>query len=570
MPIPLKKRWVVREKISPEIDAALGDYSPVMRQMLYNRKVMDSETAEWFLHGTGSMYDPFLLPDMAVAVDRLWYAIDHQEPVAVYGDYDVDGVTATVLLVQVLQQLGANARAYIPNRFDEGYGVNNDALDELANQGVKLVVTVDCGIRSPQEAQHVRQLGLDLIISDHHEPKNDLPEALAVICQKRTGSEYPEKNLAGVGLAFKIAEAMLESRAVPAVQLADWYDLVAVGTVADVVSLTGENRAMVRAGMQSLRFGQRQGLRSLAGVADLNLANTTARDIGFVLGPRLNAAGRLESALVAFDLLMSSDVSITGLLAQKLDNQNRERQRMTQELQVVAESQACIGDDFLLFAVHPEVVQEKDIRGVVGLVAARLTEIYYRPSVVGAQGEEFTRASCRSIPEFHITHALDACDSLLVRHGGHAMAAGFTVRNKDLPELAFRLREIALLELGERDLRPSLKADMVIPLHELRPMLLKELDQLQPTGQDNPDAVFISTNLEVKGYRKIGKESQHLRLTVSDGRITFDAVAFRQGLWADQMPKTVDLAYVFEKNVYNGRESLQLNVRDIRPAGVSE
>ena len=570
MPIPLKKRWVVREKISPEIDAALGDYSPVMRQMLYNRKVMDSETAEWFLHGTGSMYDPFLLPDMAIAVDRLWYAIDHQEPVAVYGDYDVDGVTATVLLVQVLQQLGANARAYIPNRFDEGYGVNNDALDELANQGVKLVVTVDCGIRSPQEAQHVRQLGLDLIISDHHEPKNDLPEALAVICQKRTGSEYPEKNLAGVGLAFKIAEAMLESRAVPAVQLADWYDLVAVGTVADVVSLTGENHAMVRAGMQSLRFGQRQGLRSLAGVADLNLANTTARDIGFVLGPRLNAAGRLESALVAFDLLMSSDVSITGLLAQKLDNQNRERQRMTQELQVVAESQACIGDDFLLFAVHPEVVQEKDIRGVVGLVAARLTETYYRPSVVGAQGEEFTRASCRSIPEFHITHALDACDSLLVRHGGHAMAAGFTVRNKDLPELAFRLREIALLELGERDLRPSLKADLVIPLHELRPMLLKELDQLQPTGQDNPDAVFISTNLEVKGYRKIGKESQHLRLTVSDGRITFVAVAFRKGLWAGQVPKTVDLAYVFEKNVYNGRESLQLNVRDIRPAGVNE
>jgi single-stranded-DNA-specific exonuclease len=566
----LKKRWVVREKISPEIDAALGVYPPVMRQMLYNRKVMDGETAEWFLHGTGSMYDPFLLPDMAAAVDRLWYAIDHQEPVAVYGDYDVDGVTATVLLVQVLQQLGANARAYIPNRFDEGYGVNNDALDELANQAVRLVVTVDCGIRSPQEAQYARQLGLDLIISDHHEPKNDLPEALAVICQKCTGSEYPEKNLAGVGLAFKIAEAMLENRAVPAVQLADWYDLVAVGTVADVVSLTGENRAMVRAGMQSLRFGQRQGLRSLAGVADLNLANATARDIGFVLGPRLNAAGRLDSALAAFDLLMSNDVSTTGLLAQKLDNQNRERQRMTQELQVVAESQACIGDDFLLFAVHPEVVQEKDVRGVVGLVAARLTETYYRPSVVGAQGEEFTHASCRSIPEFHITHALDACDSLLVRHGGHAMAAGFTVRNEDLPKLASRLREIALSELGERDLRPSLKADMLIPLHELRPMLLKELDLLQPTGQDNPDAVFISTNLEVKGYRKIGKESQHLRLTVSDGRITFDAVAFRQGLWADQMPKTVDLAYVFEKNVYNGRESLQLNVRDIRPAGVSE
>ena len=570
MSIPLKKRWVVREKITPEIDAVLGDYPPVMRQMLYNRKIMDSETAERFLNGTGSMYDPFLLPDMTLAVDRLWDAVDHQEQVVVYGDYDVDGVTATVLLVQVLQQLGANARAYIPNRFDEGYGVNNDALDDLAAQGARLVVTVDCGIRSPLEAQHARQLGLDLIISDHHEPKNELPEALAVICQKRTGCEYPEKNLAGVGLAFKIAEAMLKRRAVAGVQLTDWYDLVAVGTVADVVPLSGENRAMVRAGLKSLRFGQRQGLLSLAGVADLNLANSTARDIGFVLGPRLNAAGRLESALAAFDLLMSNDVATTGPLAQKLDNQNRERQRMTQELQALAESQASLGDDFLLFAVHPEVVQEKDVRGVVGLVAARLTETYYRPAVVGAQGEEFTRASCRSIPEFHITHALDACDSLLVRYGGHAMAAGFTVRNEDLPELAARLREIALLELGERDLRPSLKADMVIPLHELRPMLLKELDQLQPTGQDNPDAVFVSTDLQVKSYKKIGKELQHLRLTVSDKHITFDAVAFRQGFWADQMPRAVDLAYVFEKNVYNGRESLQLNVRDIRPAGVSE
>ena len=570
MSIPLKKRWVVREKITPEIDAVLGDYPPVMRQMLYNRKIMDSETAERFLNGTGSMYDPFLLPDMTLAVDRLWDAVDHQEQVVVYGDYDVDGVTATVLLVQVLQQLGANARAYIPNRFDEGYGVNNDALDDLAAQGARLVVTVDCGIRSPLEALHARQLGLDLIISDHHEPKNELPEALAVICQKRTGCEYPEKNLAGVGLAFKIAEAMLKRRAVAGVQFTDWYDLVAVGTVADVVPLSGENRAMVRAGLKSLRFGQRQGLLSLAGVAALNLANSTARDIGFVLGPRLNAAGRLESALAAFDLLMSNDVATTGPLAQKLDNQNRERQRMTQELQALAESQASLGDDFLLFAVHPEVVQEKDVRGVVGLVAARLTETYYRPAVVGAQGEEFTRASCRSIPEFHITHALDACDSLLVRYGGHAMAAGFTVRNEDLPELASRLREIALLELGERDLRPSLKADMVIPLHELRPMLLKELDQLQPTGQDNPDAVFVSTDLQVKSYKKIGKELQHLRLTVSDKHITFDAVAFRQGFWADQMPRAVDLAYVFEKNVYNGRESLQLNVRDIRPAGVSE
>ena len=562
MPVPMKKSWQIQAKAPPDVLWTLEGYSPVMQQMLFNREIKDTEAAARYLHDEGSTHDPFLLPDMEAAVERIWYALDHQEPMAVYGDYDVDGVTATALLVQVLQRLGGKVIGYIPNRFDEGYGVNNDALDMLHEQGIRLVVTVDCGIRSPREAEHARQIGIDLVISDHHEPKSDLPDALAVICQKRNTNTYPERNLAGVGLAFKIAEALLAKHPVEGITLGDWLDLVAVGTVADVVPLTGENRALVRAGLKSLRFGQRQGLLSLANTAGLSIQKISARDIGYGLGPRLNAAGRLESALAAFDLLVSTDLASTGLLAQKLDDQNRERQSMTLQMQIEAEKLAHASEnDSLLFAVDAGFKM-----GVVGLVAARLTDAYYRPAIVGSRGEEYTRASCRSIPEFNITRALDECTDLLERHGGHAMAAGFTVRNDNLAELASCLHAIAQRELGERDLRPVLRADMEISLRDLRPNLLKELDMLEPTGLGNPEAVFVSRGLRVKWPKKIGKEGQHLRMSVSDGYITYDAVAFRQGHWADQMPEKVDLLYVFETNFYQGRESLQLNVRDICPA----
>jgi len=562
MLLPLKKSWQIQAVFPSEGEVMLDGYSPVMQQMLYNRGIRDTEAADWYLRGAGSMYDPYLLPDMEAAVDRIWYALDHQEPMAVYGDYDVDGVTATALLVQVLQRLGGNVIRYIPNRFDEGYGVNNDALDMLHDQGIGLVVTVDCGIRSPREADHARQMGMDLVISDHHEPKADLPEALAVICQKRSTNTYPERNLAGVGLAFKIVEAMLAKRPVEGVNSEDWLDLVAIGTVADVVPLTGENRSLVRAGLKNIRFGQRQGLLSLVNVAGLSIQKISARDIGYGLGPRLNAAGRLESALAAFDLLVATDLPTSGLLAQKLDDQNRDRQRMTQQMQVEAEKLACASEnDSLLIAVDAGFNM-----GVVGLVAARLTDAYYRPAIVGSRGEEFTRASCRSIPEFNITQALDECTPLLERHGGHAMAAGFTVLNENLEELSGCLHAIARRELGERDLRPVLLADMQIPLRDLRPNLLKDLDMLEPTGLGNPEAVFVSRDLRVKWPKKIGNEGQHLRMSVTDGYITYDAVAFRQGHWADQMPARVDLLYVFETNLYQGRESLQLNVRDIRPA----
>jgi single-stranded-DNA-specific exonuclease len=331
--------------------------------------------------------------------------------------------------------------------------------------------------------------------------------------------------------------------------------------------LSGENRAMVKAGLTLLRQGQRQGLRSLAGAAGFKTSeNLSARDIGFMLGPRLNAAGRLESAMAAFDLLMAEDYQVAGPLALQLDDQNRERQRLTQSMQLEAEDLFAEYETapLLIFAYKPEF----DFRsaGLVGLVASRLTEAYYRPSIVACRENGFIRASCRSIPEFHITQALDECADLLVRHGGHAMAAGFTVQEENLSGLMNSLNAIAERELAQRELRPVLHADLELALRDLRPELLTDLDQLEPTGLGNRSAYFISRNLQIKRVILMGSEKQHLKLVVSDGRITYDAVAFRMGHLAERLPGRIDLLYAFERNFYNGRVTLQLMVRDIKPS----
>jgi single-stranded-DNA-specific exonuclease len=558
------RNWKIAEPLPAEANAELSAYPAIVRQLLYNRGCPTANQAEQYLNCNGPTHSPFLLADMDKAIECIWQTIQADQPIAVYGDYDVDGVTATALLVQVLRCFGASVEAYIPNRFEEGYGLNNDALDVLAQNGTHLIITVDCGIRSPVEVEHARALGMEIIISDHHHPQGNLPHAAAVICQRRPDNTYPDPNLAGVGLAYKIAQALLERHPLEGHSAEEWLDLVALGTIADIVPLTGENRNLVRTGLNRLRQGQRVGLHALAQAAGIAMERLTASDVGFSLGPRLNAAGRLESALAAYALLMAKDVQEAGLLAQKLDDQNRQRQSLTHELQKTAEEliAADPSEGSLVFVAHPNFSS-----GVVGLVAARLVETYYRPAIVGQIGETCTRASCRSISEFHITEALDQCADLMERHGGHSMAAGFTIRNEHLPELRRRLNTIAQQKLGGMELRPTLRADLEIPLSALQPgLLLPYLDRLQPTGMGNPEAVFVSRGLRVTQARAIGKEQTHLRLVVTDGNIYYDAIAFRMGAWATQIPPKVDLLYTFERNNYQGRESLQLVVRDLKPA----
>jgi single-stranded-DNA-specific exonuclease len=565
---PISRRWRVQLKIPRHVDVALREFSPFMRQLLYNRGLVDPVAAAGFVAGTAHFpTDPFLLKDMHLAVERLHMAIEGGERIAVYGDYDADGVTATALMAEFLAGLGVEPRVYIPNRYDEGYGLNDDALQVLAAEGIDLVITVDCGARSLSEAALASELGMTLIITDHHAPGAELPVAAALINPKQPGDTYPDQHLAGVGLAYKLAQAYLQTYPQPGVDPAEWLDLVAIGTVADLAPLTGENRTLVKAGLERIRRGHRQGLFALGQVAGLNLGACDSSMIGFGLGPRLNAAGRIDTAMNAFELLTATDFQRAGELAQILDSQNSQRQEETHLIREMAAARVLEqdADALLFFAADPEFSP-----GVVGLAASRLAEAYYRPAIVAHRGEEFTVGSCRSIPEFHITYALDECAELLVRHGGHAAAAGFTVRNELVPALVQQLMAIAARELADVTLIPVIDIDREIRLEKLNAGFIagifNDLHLLEPTGRGNPEPVFASYNVAVRHARTVGMDGKHLKLTLQAGGSIYDAIAFQQGHWLADLPDRIDIAYRLEENSYMGRVNLQLNVKDIRVA----
>jgi single-stranded-DNA-specific exonuclease len=560
-----QKRWVVADKLPAETMTALGDFHPLVAQALYNRQVRDAEAARlYFGGGSQQPEDPLLLTGMAAAVDRLRHAIRTGERIVVYGDYDTDGVTATALLVQVLTALGAAVDRYIPDREEEGYGLNGGALGKIQEQGGRLVITVDCGVRAMGEAETARELGLDLVITDHHEPGEELPRALVIINPKQAGDEYPYKGLAGVGLALKLAQGLIRPMSPrPGIAASDVLDLVALGTVADLAPLTGENRSLVRQGLGIMNGRlKREGLKAMFGMAGVRQGRVDAGTIGFVLGPRLNAAGRLESAMAAYDLLTAAHEQQAKPLAVQLERQNRDRQDLTRWTHARAREIALNerGDGALLFAADPEFKA-----GVVGLAAARLTDEFYRPAVVASRGDDETKGSGRSIPEFHITGALDQVKGLLKRHGGHAAAAGFTAANENVDELAARLKEIAGRELGDMDLRPTLRVDVDrVALADLTPELVDQLRQFEPCGYGNPAPLLASRGLRVNDWRTVGGEGKHLKLSVTDGRVTQDAIAFGQAQqWVAQHPAMVDMAYTVEWNEWNGQRRVQLNVKSI-------
>ncbi|MBT3314223.1 MAG: single-stranded-DNA-specific exonuclease RecJ [Anaerolineae bacterium] len=558
----MQTHWQIQAPLTADADEALVKFPPVLRQLLFNRGYATDAAARAFLKAAPAHdMSPWKLKDMEIAISRILQAIESKEKIVIYGDYDVDGVTSSALLVQLLRAYDVDVDVYIPNRFSEGYGLNKDALAQLAKDDVNLVITVDCGIRSLDEVEHARGLGLDLIVTDHHHPGEILPNALAVVNPKQDGDIYPEKMLAGVGIAYKIAEAVLEKKPTNNLTPEHLLDLVALGTVADLAPLEGENHALVRKGLRAMKNAQRQGLVSLAAVSGVNIKEVNAMNIGFSLGPRLNAAGRLDSALRAYELLVENDFMRTGEMAQALEMQNQERQKITREMQEVSETIALATDKdaLLLFAASPDFNP-----GVVGLAASRLADRHYRPAIVGHVDEETTVCSCRSISEFHITDALDQCADLLVRHGGHAAAAGFTIRNENVGEFLRRMKEIAAEKLAGVDLRPVLVADMELALESLSFEMLEHLNYLEPTGYGNPRPVFVSRNLRVKSSRTVGKDQTHLKLTVTDGNATLDAIAFRLGHLKADLPPKIDLLYTFEVNEWNGRKSLQLNVKDIK------
>lgn len=571
------KRWHVAEPAPPDYIAALSDLPPVLAQVLYNRGYRDPAQARAFLEGRwDGPNDPFLLKGMAEAVQTIRRAIRGRQPIAIYGDYDADGVSATVVLAHALRAIGATGRIHIPHRYEEGYGVNAAALRKLAEQGVRLVITVDCGISSAREVAEAAEYGLQVIITDHHTPGLELPPAAAIINPRQPDCPYPFKDLAGVGLAYKLAQALLQTEdrgwktealgppsSVPRpLSSDDLFDLVALGTVADVVPLRGENRMLVQQGLAQMRRAPRPGLQALLDIADIPPQRITARTLGYILGPRLNASGRLTHARYSLKLLMAETPAEARPLARQLNEWNRQRQHLTLQYTEAARQRVLAeGIAPLLF-----VASRDFLSGIVGLVASRLLDEFYRPAVVVAIEDGQSKGSARSIPGFHIAEALNACHDLFERHGGHAAAAGFTIRTERLPELQARLRALATAALGDHDVIRPLRIDAEPALADLTERLLANLARLEPCGQDNPPPLFLTRGLRVLDRRYVGRDAAHLQLRLTDGQEERRAVVFNHARITAHVPDRVDVVYQLAWNEWGGQGQVEMHICDLRPA----
>ncbi|MEI7646619.1 MAG: single-stranded-DNA-specific exonuclease RecJ, partial [Chloroflexales bacterium] len=477
-----RKRWDLLPGAPPDFARRVGR-SPLLATLLYQRQLRDPDAVRGFLEAgyRGGLHDPLLMKGMPEASARIAHAIAEGEPMAVYGDFDTDGVTAVTLLVQALTAMGGKIRPYIPHRTREGYGLNNLAIEKLAEDGVRLLITVDCGISNVDEVAQAVSLGLDVIVTDHHHPPAELPAALAVINPKQPGCAYPYKQLVGVGIAFKLVQALAKrGLQMGALRGRDLLDVVALGTVTDMGPLDGENRVLVKAGLAALNATQRPGLKALVEVSGLTLGKVDSAAIGYMLGPRINAAGRLDNAERAYELLLADTHAQAKILADELNQTNRARQELTKQVQMAAKAMAeADGRNQRQIVV---IDGAEFPAGVVGLVAGKLVEEWGRPVLLIERGEETSRGSARSVPGFSIIDALTGCKELFVRFGGHSAAAGFTIANEHIPALDARLQAIAAEQLTDEMLQPSLRVDAEVAFNDLGWELLADLAQLEPFG----------------------------------------------------------------------------------------
>ena len=536
-----------------------------MGQLLYNRGIDNYTDAEVFLNiNERLMDDPFLLADMEKAVARIRKAILSQEHMAVYGDFDTDGLTATALLVEGLQALGGKVSPYIPHRFNEGYGLNSSALKKLLCKGITLVIAADCGTRSVEEITRAKEIGLDIIVADHHSVPADLPPAIAIINPKRLDSSYPFRELSGVGVAFKLLQSLLQViPAMPGFSLEGLFDLLALGTVADVVPLLGENRYFVNQGLKLLNSAPRLGIRKMIEIASLRSGALDASSIGFALSPRLNAAGRLGDAMLSYNLLVSQNPEEAFDLARQLERKNTERQRLTDLVLTRAKEKISTSD----LGLPLLMVGDADFpAGVIGIVAGKLAEELYRPVVMLEVGAKTSRGSARSIPEFDMISAISQCDELLLQYGGHSQAAGFTVPNSNLDLLRQQLHKIAQLQLCDLELCPTLDIDVEIPLAHLNGSIYTQIQRLAPFGYDNPEPVFLSRNVRVIDYKYIGADGDHLTLKLQAERISWRAIAFGLGKLFGEVPPLIDILYTFGIDNWGGEKTLRLNILDFVPS----
>jgi single-stranded-DNA-specific exonuclease len=567
----ISPRWELQPCDDPNTDrlaSALG-IAPIVARLLCQRGLGDAEVAQRFLNPSlDHLHDPLLLADMRVAVDRILAAIERKERIAIHGDYDVDGVTSTVILRRALELLGADVVHFIPERLKDGYGLLPAAIERLHADGVALVVSVDCGIRGAEAARKARELGLDLIVTDHHEPGAELPPALAVINPKRHDCSYPDKYLAGVGVALKLVQALCR-RADREVWMPGFIKVAAIGTLADVVPLVGENRVIAKLGLDLLTRGPHKiGLRSLLDVSGLGGKTIDSYHISFLVAPRVNAAGRMSTPDIATRLLLASDEAMAEevrQLAMTLDGENIKRQE--EEAEILAAAKKIVQTDPDIGARSVLVVAgEGWHRGVIGIVASKLVDAFHRPAIVLSVEDGVAHGSCRSIPKFDMLGALERCAPLFIRFGGHRQAAGLALEAARIKELRLAVNAVADDILGPEDLMPRLRIDGDLAFRAITGHVAYGVSALAPFGAGNPRPVFAARRVEIiDGPRKL--KERHLKMALKqDGRI-FRAIAWRAADRHDYLAEhkaAIDVAFSLEQNQYNGETFVELTLADLR------
>ena len=541
--------------------AVKNNISLLLAKVLLNRGIDSDEKVKKFLHPELSdLYNPFLLKDMDLATCEILKAIENKEKITIYGDYDVDGITSITVLIKFFKSIGVDASYYLPNRLEEGYGLNKNAIDKLKEAGTSLMITVDCGISAHDEIEYAKSLGIKVIVTDHHECPETLPDTVAVVDPKRDDDTYPFSFLAGVGVTFKLVQALVSKMNLSSEKYLKYLDIVCLGTVADIVPLVDENRVIVKYGLELVRKTTNVGLKKLIELSGYTNIDSSA--ISFGLAPRINACGRMGEAEKALTLLLTDDELEAQNIANELQEMNKERQNV--EKRIMEEAVEIIEREKLYDNSAIVVGKENWHHGVIGIVASKITEMYYKPSIlVCFEGNE-GKGSGRSIEGFDLHNALNKCSDKLLRFGGHEMAIGLTISKENFAEFRRKLSEVASAEILE-DSMPIIKVDSEINSKEISMETIKNLELLEPYGEANSAPIFVYRNIKVDSIRTLSN-GKHLKLNVKDGNAIFDAVAFNMGEKKDsiRMGEKVDVLHYLEVNRYNGLQKIQLNVKDIK------
>ena len=566
-------KWILKEPADPakvnRLAAEIG-IDRVLAELLVKRGVETfEESRAFFRPSLDNLHDPFLMKDMDKAVERLERAITGKEKILVYGDYDVDGTTAVALVFSFIQRFTKEVDFYIPDRYDEGYGVSYKGIDLAAENGVKLIITLDCGIKAIDKVEYAREKGIEMIICDHHLPEDSLPAAVAVLDPKREDCNYPFDDLSGCGVGFKLVQAYSRKYGIPFESLIPLLDLLVVSISSDLVTMVGENRVLAHFGLKQLNENPCKGLLAMISLSNLEPGHISIDDIVFKIGPRINAAGRMESGRLAVELLKATDTETAMFIGEKINESNNDRKsidrEITQEALEMVESGNCLAHENATIVYNP-----KWNKGVVGIVASRLVEAYYKPTVVLTKSNGFITGSARSVAGFDLYEAIESCSDILVNFGGHVYAAGLTLKEEDLPEFAARMDKFIAGKITTDMITPVVDVDAKLDFSQISPKFFRILKQFQPFGPGNNNPIFITENVYDSGSgRKVGAGGVHMKLDLiqeSQPYHQIPAIAFNMADYYDYIREgnPFDICYAIVENYYRGNSSIQLRLRDMK------